>query len=163
VLVLATVGGIVVAVPQRALNLFVWLWMTSVVEVLVFLGLAFNVARTIALERLPGWLAGLAAVAVSSLLFGAYHFTYSPPWNTLGLATTVAVVWIFVAAMFVASGSFWAAVVFNNCAATVGFLRNDIRALDGEPLALGLVLDVLLVVILAFGTAWFWPRRPTAE
>lgn len=161
-LLLVSAGPVIVADPRRALNLFVWLWMTSVVEVLMFLGLIYNVTRVVAQRFMPTWPAIMLAAALSCMLFGAYHFTYSPPWNTLRLAGTVAVVWIFVTVVFVVGDSLWAAIVFNNCAAIVGFLRNAISELDAEPMALGIVLDVLLVAVIAAGLARVFPASSFA-
>lgn len=91
---------------------------------------------------MPRLVALVVALLVSCLAFGAYHFTYAAPWNSLQLATTVSIVWLFVSLVYIATQSVWATVLFNNVKAT-----NGITYLDGESLPLGIALDVLLIAI----------------
>ena len=96
---------------------------------------------------MPRLLALVVALLVSCLTFGACHFTYAATWDSLQLATTVSIVWLFVSLVYIATQSFWATVLFNNVMATIGFLKNGITYLDGESLPLGIALDVLLIAI----------------
>lgn len=141
------VGRAVAADPLHALNLFVWLLPTSIVEVLVFLGICYNVAYVLLARVVPWWLAVPLAALFASALFGLYHFSYSPPWNTPAVALTVGIVWLEVSVVYVVTRSLWAAIVFNNTMAVVGFILNKVTALDGKPLVIGLVIDILLVAL----------------
>ena len=140
-------GRQLAAEPAHALHVFVWAFMTSIVEVLVFLGIVYNVIHALVSRVGPRWLAVIIGVLAASALFALYHFSYSPPWNTSALALTVGVVWLEVATVYLITRSLWAAIVFNNTMAMLGFLLNRVTALDGEPLALGLLLDALLVAL----------------
>jgi membrane protease YdiL (CAAX protease family) len=159
------VGRAVAADPMHALHLFVWLLPTSIVEVLVFVGICYNVAFALLARIIPWWLAIPLAALFASALFGLYHFSYSPPWNTPALALTVGLVWLEVSAVYVFTRSLWAAIAFNNTMAVVGFILNRVTALDGKPLAVGLAIDALLVamtLILARRARAFVRRPDTA-
>lgn len=113
----------------------------------MFLSLLFATLRRSLAPRMPRLLALVVALLVSCLTFGACHFTYAATWDSLQLATTVSIVWLFVSLVYIATQSFWATVLFNNVMATIGFLKNGITYLDGESLPLGIALDVLLIAI----------------
>jgi hypothetical protein len=137
------IGGDVLEAPGRALHLLVWLFPSSLAEVLVFLGVLHGVLRAWLGRVLPGWAAiGIAALA-GSVVFGVHHFTYYPPWNTGAVALKLTIVWLEVSAVYVITRSLWAAAAFNTVMAVIGFILNDVRRLDGEPLALGLGLGAL--------------------
>jgi hypothetical protein len=137
------IGGDVLDAPGRALHLFVWLSLSSLAEVLVFAGLLHGVVEVLAARWLPRWLAiGLAAL-VASVTFGVYHLTYYAPWNTWAVAGKLTIVWLEVTTVYVVTRSVWAAAAFTTVMAVIGFILNDVRRLDGEPLALGVVLAVV--------------------
>ena len=140
--------------PARILTLFAQLLMASTAEVALFLG-ATGLALRAWLGGRHDWRFGLLLVVVSSLLFAAFHFTYPTPWNTLGNATTVGVVWLAVSALFAVTRSLVAAVLLDNIMATVGFATRDLT------LPLTPTMSMLLAVLAAaaFVAAFTWARR----
>jgi len=114
-------GGVLV--PHR---LFALLLVASIAEVLLFLGVLGNAAQ-LAMPTGHRWRSGLLTLVVSSLAFGFYHFTYPTPWNTLGHALGLTLVWMPVSLLFLVSRSLLGAVVLNNLMAVIGFVKNGIE------------------------------------
>lgn len=114
------VGGILMAH-----RLFALLLVASTAEVLLFLGVLGNAAQ-LAMRAAHRWRSGLLTLVVSSLAFGFFHFTYPAPWNTLGRALGLTLVWVPVSLLFLVSRSLLGAVVLNNLMAVVGFVKNRI-------------------------------------
>jgi hypothetical protein len=102
-------------------RLFALLLVASAAEVLVFLGALGSAVEVAAGDGRVR--SGLAVAAVSSLAFGFFHLTYPPPWNTLATCLSLALVWVGVSLVFLASRSLVAAVVFDDAMALVGFVR----------------------------------------
>src|SRR4029453_7590928 len=101
--ILAQPGGM-----ERVGTLFAQLLVASTAEVMLFLG-ATGIGLGALLRARHDWRFGLLLVAVSSLLFGLFHFTYPAPWTTLANAATVTVVWIGVSTLFAVTRSVLAA------------------------------------------------------
>lgn len=97
----------------------------SLAEVVIFLGLIFNAVEraTASLGAMP---AAAIAATVSSVLFGVYHFTHRPPFNTWRIAAALMPIWLMVCLVFIASRNLWAATAFNTCLATAGLIRNRV-------------------------------------
>lgn len=149
--------GPIVAQPggmERVATLFAQLFVASTAEVMLFLG-----ATGMGLRALLGgrhdWRFALLLVVISSLLFGLFHFTYPTPWNTLGNAITVGIVWIAISTLFVISRSLLAAVLLDNMMATVGFATRDLTL----PLSPAMALLLAILAVAAFVVAFAWARR----
>ena len=138
----------------RVLTLFVQLLVASTAEVALFLGV-MGVGLRAWLGGRHDWRFALSLIVVSSLVFGLFHFTYPAPWNTLGTAATVAVVWLGVSTLFALSRSLLAAVLFNNIMATVGFATRGLTL----PLSPTASLALAICAIAAFVVAFCWARR----
>ncbi|MBI4607995.1 MAG: hypothetical protein HY726_03170 [Candidatus Rokubacteria bacterium] len=152
------IGRLVLAAPAHALRLSVWLFLTSLAEVGVFLGIVYNLVCALLVPTFARSPAVALAAVIASASFGLYHLTYAPPWNTLPMAVTLSLVWLGVTAVYLLTGSLWAAAVFNTAMAIIGFVLNDVTVLDREPLALGVLLDgVSLAAIIV--TKRVLPRR----
>jgi len=160
------VGGTLAAAPlrpildqpggtTRALTLFAQLLVASTAEVALFLG-AMGVALRALLGGRTDWRYGLVLIVVSSVVFGLFHFTYPAPWNTLGTATTVGLVWVAVSTLFALSRSLVAALLLDNIMATVGFATRDLTL----PLPPATALAIAGLAIAAFVAAFAWARRP---
>jgi hypothetical protein len=152
--------GPIVAQPggvERIATLFAQLLVASTAEVLLFLGATGLALRTLLGGR-HDWRFGLLLVVVSSLLFGLFHFTYPPPWNTLANAATVTVVWIGVSTLFAVTRSLIAAILLDNMMATVGFATRDLTL----PLPPAISLLLALLAVAAFAAAFAWTRGTTA-
>ena len=109
------------ALPHR---LFALLLIASTAEVLLFLGVLGNAVQLA--TRTHRWRARLLALVVPSLAFGLFHFTYPAPWNTLGRALPLTLVWVPVSMLLLASRSLVGAVILNNLLALIGFVGNGI-------------------------------------
>jgi len=104
--------------------------------------IAYNAVHAALARAVPALGAAVAfGTVIASATFGLYHLTYAPPWNTLPMAVTLSLVWLGVTAVYLLTGSLWAAAVFNTVMAVIGFVLNSVRALDQEPLAVGVLLD----------------------
>jgi membrane protease YdiL (CAAX protease family) len=155
------IGEEALAEPGRIVHLFVWLLSTSIAEALVFLGIVYNVCETFLAGKVNKYLAIAIAALVSSVCFGLYHFSYPPPWNTLGKAALLTVIWLEVSAVYILTRSLWAAAAFNNVMAIIGFVLNNLT-IEG-PLALGFTLDAISVVSLVLVyLAFFLPKSRIA-
>jgi len=148
------VGGAIAAVPLLPLlrdpgglrtlhGLFAGLLAASTAEVLLFLGVLGAGVRAF-LGR-DDWWSNAAIVALSSVAFGLFHFTYPEPWNDLPTALTLAGVWILVSLLFAASRSLLAAILLDNILATVGFVKNGLSL--PQPALHGWVMAVLALVV----------------
>ena len=100
----------------------------------------------------PRWLSIASAALVASAGFGLYHLTYAPPWNTPEMALKLSGIWLEVAAVYLLTGSLWAAAAVNTVMALIGFVLNGVMVLDEEPLWLGLGLDGISVVAIIVAT-----------
>lgn len=142
---------------RKAGHLFVRLFPASMAEALVFCGCLQKAVEAVVEKKLsscPSCLrafvvndrlrAVVAGIVVSAVAFGLFHFSYPPPWDTWGKVLTLIPVWTGVAAVYAATRSLAAAVVFDNVMAVVGFKLNGL-SLPG-PAALGLGLDVVVIV-----------------
>lgn len=131
---------------RRSLRLLIALFAVSLAEVLVFLGILFNLAEAVVGPLLPPLWGSVTAAIVSSALFGLYHFTRSAPWNNWGQAARLSVVWLFVCLAYVLTRNVWAATIIDTSFATIGFVRNHVTTLDDKPIMSALALDVLSVI-----------------
>ena len=86
---------------------------------------------------------------VSSVLFGLYHFTHSPPWNNWAQATLLFVVWLFVSLAYVLTRDAWVAAIIDTSFATIGFIRNSVTTLDDVPIMRAVALDALSIGVVA--------------
>jgi hypothetical protein len=133
--------------PQHAVHVFAWVFMTSVIECLVFLGICFHVVKALVQARWGAWAGWPVATLASCAAFALYHFSYPPPWNTFEVALKVGRIWLEVVWVYALTRSFWAAVSFNNMLATIGFTLHGVTALNDEPLLLAIVLDLALIAL----------------
>jgi hypothetical protein len=135
ILAALAIGGAVALMPLLPLlrdaaglrllhGLFASLLSASTAEVLLFLGVPGAGVRAF-LGR-DDWASNAAIVALSSVLFGLFHFTYPEPWDDPVAVVTLAGIWILVSLLFVASRSLLAAILFDTILATVGFVKNGL-------------------------------------
>lgn len=133
----------------HSLRLFIALFAVSLAEVLVFLSIVFNLTEVVTGSLLhPPWATAAAAI-VSSVLFGLYHFTHSPPWNNWAQATLLFVVWLFVSLAYVLTRDVWVAAIIDTSFATIGFIRNSVTTLDDVPIMRAVALDALSIGVIA--------------
>jgi hypothetical protein len=140
--------------PVVILNAFAQVFTVSAAEVLVCWAL---LARTVeaALSSKGQVVAISVASVVASILFGAYHFAHSSPFNTVTMVAFLSVVGLFTSAFFFASRDVAATTVFHNFLGTFGVvqtLRASGNLASFEQLQLPLfVTAVVTAVVLGAG------------
>ncbi|MFZ1104806.1 MAG: hypothetical protein WAN86_18480 [Hyphomicrobiaceae bacterium] len=65
---------------------------------------------------------GLAAV-IASVLFGAYHFAHSPPFNTIGMVAFLSVIGLVTSLFFFVSRDVYGTIVFHNFMGAFGVVN----------------------------------------
>lgn len=138
----------------RILRLFVALFAVSLAEVLVFLSILFNAIELVAGSMLRAPWASVAATIGSSVLFGLYHFTHSPPWNRWRRVAPLIVVWLFVSFAYVLTHDAWAAAIVDASFATIGFVRYRVTTLDDMSIGTAVALDALSLIVVAIAIGW---------
>lgn len=162
-IVVVLVGGALAAAPlgpilgqpggsARVGALFCQLLVASTAEVILFLGVMGVVVHPGSERRT--WIQGASLIAVSSVAFALFHFTYPVPWNSLSTVATVGVVWLLVSTCFVTSRSLVAAVLLDNIMATIGFATRGLTL----PLPAPTALVLAGVAAVAFAGAFRWSR-----
>jgi hypothetical protein len=130
-----------------SVHLFIWLFMVSLAEVLMFIGVVFNTALWLALKWFPGrnriFTRTAAAIAISALAYALFHISYPTPWNTWGMMIALFPAGILISLAYALTRSLAATVVFNNVLSTAGYLLMGI-VLSGSDI-LGLVLNAIVV------------------
>jgi hypothetical protein len=163
ILAALVIGGALAASPlapilgqpggtRRVLTLFAQLLVASTAEVGLFLGVMAVGLRAWLGDR-GDWRSGLLLIVVSSLVFGLFHFTYPTPWNMLGTATTVTVVWVGVSTLYVVSRSLVAAVLFDNMMATMGFATRGLTLPMSPTTGVAIAILAIAAFIVAFSLA----------
>ena len=148
------VGSAIAAIPLLPLlrdpaglrtlhGLFANLLVASTAEVLLFLGVLGAGVR--AFLGCDDWRSNAAIVALSSVAFGLFHFTYPEPWNDLPTALTLMGIWAMVSLLFAVSRSLLAAILLDNILATVGFVKNGLSL--PQPALHGWLLAVSALVV----------------
>lgn len=96
--------------PVVFINAYSQVLVVSIAEVLVcWVALGGAVA-----DRGKGLSGYSAAIIISAIAFGVYHFGHSPPFNTLGMVAFLAVVGLFTGTFYFATGSVYGAILFHN-------------------------------------------------
>ena len=141
---------------------FIWLVFPSIAEALVFIGVVFHVTE-IGVRRWwhgrAGRVAGaIAAIVISALAFGLFHFSYPAPWNTWDLVRTMFFVWLGVAAFYALTRSMPATLMLHTTLAMTGFLRNQLELPGSDMLGLALDAVAILTVLVFVANASAAPR-----
>lgn len=97
----------------------------------------------------------IGAALVASVLFGAYHFAHSPPFNTPGMVGLLTVVGLFTSAFYFIARDVYATILFHNFLGMFGVVQalaasnqlNDLAAL--QPPLLIMALATLTVLALS--------------
>ena len=130
--------------------LYFGLLVASTAEVLVFIGVVFNVVeRSLASHgRAIGW---IVAAIVSCLAFGFFHLSYPAPWNSVSMCLMLGMIWLGVVIVYSVSRSLLAAIVFNNAMALIGFVQNDLSLPMGSVTGAGLFVLALVLLFMIAG------------
>lgn len=139
------------------LRLFAQVWVVSAAEVVVCWSLVGTALRH-ALGPRRRATAVLAAAAASSLLFGAYHFAHSPPFDELRMVAFLTMIGLATSAWWLLSRELLGTVVFHNFFAVTGVLA----ALQGKAPAGPAILPLATALLAAGVLAWpafRWGKR----
>ncbi|HXC55382.1 MAG TPA: CPBP family glutamic-type intramembrane protease [Rhizomicrobium sp.] len=131
----------------RLPGLLVALLPPSLAEVLVFVGIVFNLAEHLTAPWLGRPLAIAAAILTTSVSFGLYHLTHAAPWNSRRMVRILLIVWLFIGGFYAATGNLWATALLNTAMAAVGFVKNRVTRPTELSFAALLALDAAAVGI----------------
>jgi hypothetical protein len=156
-------GVIIIVIPvgQRILydfhlfgtiiHLFIWVFMVSLAEVLLFHGVVFNAAFWLALKWFPGrnriLMRTIMAVTLSALIYAIFHLTYNPPWNNGDTILILIPFGLLVSLFFAYTRSLAATVIFNNVLKSAGYLIVGTVIIGSD--LLGLVLNGIMIFAVA--------------
>lgn len=130
-----------------SVHLFIWLFMVSLAEVIMFIGVVFNTALWLAFKWFPGrnrlFERTAMAVVLSALAYALFHFTYPDPWNSWGMVAMLVPVGIMISLVYTFTRSLAATVVFTNVLSVAGYLLTDSLLIGSD--VLGMVLNAIVV------------------
>ncbi|MBL0423024.1 hypothetical protein JI739_21990 [Ramlibacter sp. AW1] len=108
--------------PVVVLNGFSQVFVVSAAEVVVCWCVVGSTVEA-AVSRSRTLVATVVAALVSALLFGAYHFAHSPPFNTWGMVTLLSAVGLVTGAFFFISRDVIGTTIFHNFLGVFGVLK----------------------------------------
>lgn len=108
--------------PVVIANAFAQVFVVSAAEVVVCWALVAGAMEAF-FRRWGGGAARMLAAVLASLLFGAYHWAHSAPFNTLPMVVLLSVAGLASSAFFFASRDVAGTVVFHNFLGTFGVLQ----------------------------------------
>ena len=108
--------------PIVLLNAYAQVFVVSLAEVLVCWAVAGSVAESLLRYRGRRVSVILAAI-ISSILFGAYHFAHSPPFNTVGFVILLTAVGLGTSLFFFVSRDVYGTIAFHNFLGVFGVIR----------------------------------------
>jgi len=146
--------------PVVVANAFSQVFVVSVAKVMVCWVLV-GAAVEAALEPRTGRAGTVLAALVSAVLFGAYHFAHSAPFNTWSMVTLLTAVGLATGTFFFLSRDVLGTAIFHNFLGTFGVTQaladtGGSRAL--ETLQVPLVATALTTTVLVLAGYW-WVRR----
>lgn len=145
-------------------NVFAQVLPVSIAEVVVcWVVVGGSVAALLRHRGIQSWLATGAALVVSSVLFGVYHFAHSPPFNTVEMVALLTVVGVGTGLLYFVGGSFYGALVFHNFMALFGVVTSLAEAGQlatyQQPLV-ALLATALVALIVLVGTERLFVHAP---
>lgn len=114
--------------PIVITNAFAQVLVVSAAEVIVCWVLIGTVLEA-ASRDLGRVIAVALAAVIASLLFGAYHFAHSPPFNTVGMVAFLSVIGLVTSLFFFLSRDVYGTIVFHNFLGVLGVV-NALAAKD---------------------------------
>lgn len=111
--------------PVVVANVFAQVLPVSIAEVVVcWVVVGGSLVALLRHRGVNRYVAVAAALAVSSALFGAYHFAHSPPFNSVEMVALLAVVGVGTGLLYFVGGSFYGALAFHNFMALYGIVSS---------------------------------------
>jgi hypothetical protein len=140
--------------PMLLLNTFAQVWVVSAAEIMVCWALAGATLR-MALRRWHRAAAVLVAAAVSSVLFGIYHFAHSPPFNELGMVAFLTGIGFLTSLWWFISRDVYGTAVFHSFFGVTGVLA-ALRATGDLPDRPQPAIALIITAVVVTG-AMAWP------
>jgi hypothetical protein len=107
----------------------------------------------------------IVGIGSASVLFGAYHFAHSPPFNTISLVVFLMLIGVITSIFFFVSRNVYGTIVFHNFLGIFGVLQalaaSGNLATFAHPLYPLYALDAISVLILVVLDVRFLRRRAT--
>lgn len=149
--------------PMVLTNAFAQVWVVSTAEVLVCWAVAGSVAVAV-LYRYGTRVAYTGAALLASVLFGAYHFAHSPPFNALDMALLLTAVGLGTSVFYFVSGDLYGTLVFHNLLGTYGVTQSlqaggRLAAFEQPQLPLLAMAVVTLGLLIAAEVFWLRERQ----
>lgn len=132
--------------PVVLTNAFCQVLVVSIAEVVVC-WVVMGATVDALLKPLGSAVSVIGAAMVASVLFGAYHFAHSAPFNSPGMVTLLTLVGLATSAFFFISRDVYATILFHNFLALIGVVQA--LAASGQLNALDVVQPPLLLMALA--------------
>lgn len=107
--------------PIVVLNAYAQVLVVSVAEVAVCWAVVAGVLRSTLGGR--SWRAGLIAALAGSILFGAYHFAHSPPFNSVEMVGFLTIIGFLTSAVFLVSRDIYGTIAFHNFLGVFGVVQ----------------------------------------
>lgn len=112
------------------------------------------------------WAAAVGAAVVASILFGAYHFGHSAPFNTIGMVAFLSFVGLWTSAFFFISRDVYATVAFHNFLGVLGVVQ-ALAAADKlgnfSTLQVPLLITAAVALLVLIGSDIFIIRRSPSK
>jgi hypothetical protein len=147
--------------PVVLANSFAQVWVVSVAEIVVCWALVGGTLHA-ALRAWSRWGAILVAATAASVLFGAYHFAHSAPFNQVGMVVFLSGIGLATSIWWFASRDVYGTAVFHNFFGVTGVLA-ALKAgglVPEQPeLAVPLVVTALVATAAIVGPHVAWVRR----
>lgn len=113
--------------PIVMLNAFAQVLVVSIAEVLVCWVVPLGAFAALLRSRAKAFRL-LVPLVVSAILFGAYHYAHSPPFDTFRMVVLLTAVGMATGVFFVVSRDVYGTIVFHSALALVGVLEAMDRA-----------------------------------
>jgi hypothetical protein len=148
--------------PVVLANSFAQVWVVSVAEIVVCWALVGGTLYA-ALRAWSRWGAILVAAMAASVLFGAYHYAHSAPFNEFRMVAFLTGIGFVTGLWWFASRDVYGTAVFHNFFGVTGVLA-ALKAgghIPAEPaLAIPLLVTALVVTVALAWPDLAWIRRP---
>ena len=108
--------------PVVIANAYAQVLVVSIAEILVCWAVVGSASEVLLQDRRRGVAPVLAGI-VSSVMFGAYHFAHSPPFNTVGFVVLLTVIGLVTSLFFLVSRDVYGTIAFHNFAGILGVTR----------------------------------------
>ena len=154
--------------PVVLLNVYAQVLVGSIAEVLVCWAVVGSVSQALLQDR-GRWVSVILAALVASVLFGIYHFSHSPPFNTVPVVVFLSVIGLVTSLFFFVSRDVYGTIAFHNFLGVLGVMRaleasGNLSSFERLILPLLVMAVVAVALLIAAHMLWINPgAAPTAQ